>query len=197
MEARKRIPVTESSGSVQRWPPTSGKDWAGPRRGTGSEARFRQTRGTDDRCPPKRDDSAKTTGGRAEDTSMADQTRDSVDSPLGPQDRRPNQRTTPQLLATKVLFLSLSSFLTRVTRDFYFCKKRKREEKVENYRAEFFFFFCEFEIILTDAFVKFKFSFSNRRIIPPAERAKPTIFVFIKEKKEKRKWKMIIEIMRL
>lgn len=71
---------------------------------------------------------------------MADQTRDSVDSPLGPQDRRPNQRTTPQLLATKVLFLSLSSFLTRVTRDFYFCKKRKREEKVKNYRAEFFFF---------------------------------------------------------
>lgn len=124
MEARKRIPVTESSGSVQRWPPTSGKDWAGPRRGTGSEARFRQTRGTaDDRCPPKRDDSAKTTGGRAEDTSMADQTRDSVDSPLGPQDRRPNQRTTPQLLATKVL--SLSSFLTRVTRHIYFCEKGK------------------------------------------------------------------------
>lgn len=92
---------------------------------------------------------------------MADQTRDSVDSPLGPQDRRPNQRTTPQLLATKVLFLSLSSFLTRVTRDFYFCKKRKREEKVENYPAEFFFFFCEFEIILTDAFV-FNLSFRSR-----------------------------------
>lgn len=105
MKARKRIPVTESPGSVQRCPAIPGKDWAAPKRRTGSEVRLRQTRGTDDRCPQKRDDSGKTTGDQAEDTSMADQTRDSVDNPLDLQDRRPNQRTTPQLLATKVLFL--------------------------------------------------------------------------------------------
>lgn len=73
---------------------------------------------------------------------MADQTRDSVDSPLGPRDRRPNQRTTPQLLATKVLlFLSRSSFFfffySRHAPYLFFCEKRKM----------FFFFFCELEII--------------------------------------------------
>lgn len=73
-------------------------------------ARFRRTRGTDDQCPRKRDDSTKTTGDQlAEDSSMAGQTRGSVDSPLGRQDRRPNPRTTPQLLATKVSFFFLSS----------------------------------------------------------------------------------------
>ncbi|KOX73623.1 hypothetical protein WN51_13700 [Melipona quadrifasciata] len=109
-EGDRPTPQATPGRSVQRCPAvTLGKDWAAPRRGTASEARFRQTRGTDVPCPPRRGDvSGRKTGGHTEDTSMADQTRDSVDSPLGLQDRRPNQRTTPQLLATKVLFSSLS-----------------------------------------------------------------------------------------
>lgn len=57
-----------------------------------------------DPCPPRKGQhvNARTTEEEveaAEETSAADRTRDSADDPQG---RRPNPRTTPQLLATKV-----------------------------------------------------------------------------------------------
>lgn len=96
-----------------------------------------------------------------------------------------------------IVLVALVFPYSRHARFLFLQKEKKRRESRKLSSGIFFFFFCEFKIILTNAFVKFKFSFLNRRIIPSAERAKPTIFVFIKEKKEKRKWKMIIEIMRL
>lgn len=95
--------------SDRRCPPTSASDYPGSKREMVDEAahavppRARNTV----RCPPRRGraSNTKTTEEEQEEeqetpvASAADRTRNSTD---GPQGRRPNPRTTPQLLATKV-----------------------------------------------------------------------------------------------
>jgi len=94
--------------SDRQCPPTSASDCPDSRRERDDAARAASP-GSPDRCPPRRQhDSMKTTVEEAalgEATSAADQIQDSAD---GPQSRRPNPRTTPQLLATKVSSLLLA-----------------------------------------------------------------------------------------
>lgn len=96
--------------SDRRCPPTSANDYPVSRRERDDEAARAVPPRTESpaRCPPTRghdNSNTRTTEEEEEEEKEApaanttDQTRDSAD---GPQGRRPNPRTTPQLLATKV-----------------------------------------------------------------------------------------------
>lgn len=104
--------------SDRQCPPTSASDCLDLRRERDDAARAAPpSPRSPDRCPPRRQhDSTKTTveeEASGEATNAADRTRDSAD---GLQGRRPNPRTTPQLLATKVPSLLLAC--TRASQHF-------------------------------------------------------------------------------
>lgn len=85
--------------SDRRCPPTSANDYPDSKRERDDEAaRAASPRpGSPDRCPPRRehDINTRTTDGEEEEAPAAS-------AADGLQGRRPNPRTTPQLLATKV-----------------------------------------------------------------------------------------------
>lgn len=125
-DVRKRAPAE----SDRRCPPTSASDFPGSRRERDGDVAARVlplSPGSPDRCPPRRHGSSTNNSsntrittvpqqrqeGQEEGTaSAAGRTRDSVD---GPQGRRPNPRTTPQLLATKVPLVARVSRFSRCT----------------------------------------------------------------------------------
>lgn len=92
--------------SDRRCPPTSASDYPDSKRERVDEAAraVPPIAQSPARCPPRREHASntRTEEGEEQETSVAnaaDRTRNSTD---GPQGRRPNPRTTPQLLATKV-----------------------------------------------------------------------------------------------
>jgi len=93
--------------SDRRCPPTSASDYPDSKRERVDEAAraVPPIAQSPARCPPRREHASNTRTteeGEEQETSVAnvaDRTRNSTD---GPQGRRPNPRTTPQLLATKV-----------------------------------------------------------------------------------------------
>lgn len=86
--------------SDRRCLPTSASDCPDSKREKDDAARaVPASPGSPDRYPPRRELDSTTTTEQEEVANAADRTRDSAN---GPQGRRPNPRTTPQLLATKV-----------------------------------------------------------------------------------------------